>query len=256
MFFGDLGNVFILITLIGMLTPAAAALAIFYPFSKRICVAISDYIVRVCARRVFTIMRVYKHFRTTFSPDKKNELPDQFIIISNHQSLLDIPVYMNFFSGRDVRFVAKDALSKNVIPLVGPMLKSAGHCFIPRRGGTSLVMQRLDAFCVRCLKNKWNPVIFPEGTRSKNGGIGKFYSAGFRRIEEGTKLPVVICVVDDGYKINDMLHVMENMHNINYRVKILKVLPPPLTKDEQITILDQARELMQAQLDEWRKESK
>lgn len=250
--FRAIGNCLILITLIGMLAPASIGLLIFYPFCHKICYKISDYIVSVCSRRVFTIMRVYKKFRLSFYKDNFEKLPEQFIVLSNHQSLLDIPIFMNFFKGRDVRFVAKDALSKSWIPLVGPMLKSHGHCFIPRRGGTSLVMQRIDSFSSRCLKNKWNPVIFPEGTRSKDGKLGKFYSAGFRRISDSTKLPVAICVVDDGYKINDIQHVMENMHKINYRAKLLKVCPPPQTKEDQVALLEEAQALMQEQLDKWR----
>ena len=250
--FRALGNFLILLTLIGMLAPPSIGLAIFYPFCHPLCYMFSDYIVNVCARRLFVILRVYKKFRLSFSKDNFEKLPGQFIVLSNHQSLLDIPIYMNFFPDRDVRFVAKDALSKSWIPMVAPMLKSHGHCFIPRKGGTSLVMHRIDSFCKRCLDNKWNPVIFPEGTRSKDGSLGKFYSAGFRRISDATKLPVAVCVVDDGYKINDIRHVMENMHNINYRVKLLKVFPAPNTKEEQVELLDQARALMQEQLDKWR----
>ncbi len=250
--FRALGNFLILLTLIGMLTPPTIGLEILYPFCPFLCYKISDYIVNVCSKRLFTILRVYKKFRLSFSKENFEKLPEQFIVLSNHQSILDIPIYMNFFRGRDVRFVAKDALSKSWIPMVAPMLKSHGHCFIPRRGGTSLVMQRIDSFCKRCLKNKWNPVIFPEGTRSKDGQMGKFYSAGFRRISDSAKLPVAICVVDDGYKINDIFRVMENMHNINYRVKLLKICPPPATKDEQVALLEEARVLMQEQLDKWR----
>ena len=241
-----------MLTLVGMLTPCSLGLVLLYPFCPSLCYKISDYIVDVCSRRLFVILNVYKKFRLSFSKENFESLPDQFIVLSNHQSLLDIPIYMNFFRGKDVRFVAKDALGKSWIPLVGPMLKSHGHCFIPRKGGSSIVMQRIDSFAERCLKRNWNPVIFPEGTRSKDGSLGKFYSAGFRRIADSTKLPIAVCVVDDGYKINDIQHVMENMHKINYRTKLLKVYPPAQTKEDQIAVLDEARELMQKQLDAWR----
>ncbi len=250
--FKALGNFLILLTLVGMLTPASLALVVFYPFFPGLCYKISDYIVNVCSRRLFTIMRVYKNFRLSFSQENLDALPKQFIVLSHSPSLLDIAIFMNFFRGRDVRFVAKDALGKSWIPLVGPMLKSHGHCFIPRKGGSSIVMQRIDSFSKRCLDNNWNPVIFPEGTRSKDGSLGKFYSAGFRRIADSSKLPIVVCVVDDGWKINDIFHVMENMRNINYRAKLLKIYPPAQSKDEQVAILEEARALMQEQLDKWR----
>lgn len=249
--FTSLGNVIILITLLSVLAPAAFALDFFYPFAHKICVKISDYIVRVCAPRLFGVLKFYKGFKLTFCEENKDKLPEQFIVLSNHQSLLDIPIYMCFFKNRDVRFVAKDALSHNV-PLVSPMLKSHGHCFIPRKGGASIAMKRIDSFAQRCLNNKWNPVIFPEGSRSKDGGLGTFYSAGFRRIAEASKLPVVVCVLDEGYKINDILHVMENMNKVNYRVKVLKIYPPALTKEDQVNILNESKELMEKQLAAWR----
>lgn len=252
MFFTTLSNFIVFLVLVGIIALPAFFLDFFYPFSHKICVKISDYIVRMCAPLIFSILKTYTQFRLTLFSDKKQELPEQFILISNHQSLLDIPVYMVFLKGRDVRFVAKDSLSHH-IPLVSPMLKSHGHCFIPRIVGASVGMKRIDAFSRRCLENKWNPVIFPEGTRSRDGSVGKFYSAGFRRIADSTKLPIVACVVDEGYKINDIRHVVENMRNVNYHVKILKVYPPALTKEDQVAILEDSHNLMEKQLEEWRK---
>lgn len=253
MFFTDLGNVIILLVLVGSLIPVTLAMELFYPFSRKICLKISGYVVDAVVTRLFAVLRTYKKFRLTFFSENKDALPEQFMIISNHQSLLDIPIYFTFFREREVRFVAKDSLSRYV-PLVSPILKSQGHCFIPRNGRAGLVMRRIDSFAKRCLENKWIPVIFPEGTRSKDGGLGKFYSAGFRRIADSTRLPIVVCVVDEGYKINDIRHVMENMDKVNYHVKILKIYPPALTKEAQVAILDEAHDLMERQLSEWRAE--
>lgn len=251
MFFTGLGNVIILLVLVGILIPVSLAMELFYPFSHKMCLKISDYVINVLVTRIFAILGTYKKFRLTFFQENKDALPEQFIILSNHQSLLDIPVYFTFFRGREIRFVAKDSLSRNV-PLVSPMLKSQGHCFIPRNGRAGLVMRRIDSFAKRCLENKWIPVIFPEGTRSKDGGLGKFYSAGFRRIADSTRLPIAVCVVDEGYKINDLRHIMENMDKVNYHAKVLKIYPPALTKEEQVAILDEAHDLMERQLAEWR----
>lgn len=229
---------------------------IFYPFSsKKICVKISDYIVKHCAPVVFAILKVYKNFKLSYFPDNFDKLPEQFLVVSNHQSLFDIPVFMPFFKDYDVRFVAKDQLARH-IPLVSEMLRSHEHCMIPRKGGAGKAMRTIEAFGKRVVERKQIPIIFPEGTRSKDGSLGTFYSAGYRKLLETTKLPVVVCCVENGYKINDMKHVMENISHIDYKAKILKIYSYPETKEEQLKILDEAKELMQKQLEQWREEDR
>ena len=226
---------------------------IFYPFSKtKICVKISDYIVHRSAPLLFKVLKVYKHFKLSYSSENFEKLPEQFIVISNHQSLMDIPVYMTFFPTKDVRFVAKEELGRHV-PLISEMLRSHEHCVIPRKGGAGKAMRTLEAFGQRVLERKQIPIIFPEGTRSKDGALLNFYSAGFRKISDSTHLPVVVCCLDNGYKINDFMHVLENISNIDYKVKVLKIYDAPQTKEEQVRILEESKELMQKQLDLWRK---
>ena len=162
---------------------------------------------------------------------------------------------MTFFPEYDVRFVAKDALARH-IPLVSEMLRSHDHCMIPRKGGAAKAMKTIEDFGKRVVERNQIPVLFPEGTRSKDGTLGTFYSAGFRKLVETTKLPIVVCALDNGYKINDLKHVFENLSKINYKCKVLKVYPYPETKEEQVRVLEEAKELVQKQLDEWREEDK
>ena len=162
---------------------------------------------------------------------------------------------MTFFPEYDVRFVAKDALARH-IPLVSEMLRSHDHCMIPRKGGAAKAMKTIEDFGKRVVERNQIPVLFPEGTRSKDGTLGTFYSAGFRKLVETTKLPIVVCALDNGYKINDLKHVFENLSKINYKCKVLKVYPYPETKEEQVRVLEEAKELVQRQLDEWREEDK
>ena len=103
-----------LVCLFSMVIPASIANIFAYPVSRKLSVRISNYIVRVLAPRLFAILRKYRKFNFWGYDDKKNELPEDFIIISNHQSLLDIPVFMKYFPDKDVRFIAKDALGRHV----------------------------------------------------------------------------------------------------------------------------------------------
>ena len=49
------------------------------------------------------------------------------------------------------------------------------------------------------------------------------------------------------------MHVLENISNIDYKVKILKIYDAPKTKEDQVKILEESRELMQKQLEAWRR---
>ena len=223
-----------------------------YPVSRKLSLFISHYIRTECSRKLFAIFKSYKHFNFLGYRDNLDRLPPQFIIVSNHQSLIDIALYMNFFRRIDIRFVAKDNLARHV-PLVSEMLRVEEHCMIPRHGKPSVAMETIDKFGRRVMERGQVPVIFPEGTRSKDGSLGMFYTAGFRRLVESAPLPVAVCALDGGYRINNLTTIFKNLHNGFYRVKVLDVLPAPKSKEEQIAVLEKSRELIQKQLDDWRK---
>lgn len=222
-----------------------------YPVSHKWSMAISDYIVKVCAHRLFSVLHLYKHFNYWGYTETKELLPENFIVISNHQSLLDIPAFFNFFRDRDVRFVAKDTLSRHV-PLVSEMLRTQKHCMIPRKAKPMDAMRYLEGFGKQVNEMNQIPLIFPEGSRTRNGDVGKFYSAGLRKLSESSGLPVAVCALDGGWKLRDIRKIMTNLKYGCYRVKVLKVYPNPQTKEECQQILDEGKELIQAQLNEWR----
>jgi 1-acyl-sn-glycerol-3-phosphate acyltransferase len=236
-----------------MVTLPALINILAYPVSRKCSLRISDYIVKILAPRFFKILSCYKHFQFYGYKDHIDELPDQFMIISNHQSLFDIPCYMNYLQDKDLRFVAKTELGRH-IPLVSELLRTQEHCLIPRKASPVTAMKVIEEFGKRVVRRDQIPVLFPEGTRTKDGNVGKFYSAGFRKLAESTRLPVVVCALDGAWKISNMKTIMTNLTNGCYRVKIVKIYQSPQTKEEQIAILEEAPVLIQKQLDEWRKE--
>lgn len=240
-----------LVCLFSMVIPASIANIFAYPVSRKLSVRISNYIVRVLAPRLFAILRKYRKFNFWGYDDKKNELPEDFIIISNHQSLLDIPVFMKYFPDKEVRFIAKDALGRHV-PLVSEMLRAQEHCLIPRKAKPMEAMRYISDFGKRVIERKQVPILFPEGSRTRDGNVGKFFSAGFRQLTESTGLPVVVCALDGGWKLRDLRKLMTNLKHGCYRVKVLRVYEPPKTKEECNKILEESKLLMQQQIEYWR----
>ena len=246
-----MSSILTLVCLFSMVIPATIANVFAYPVSKRLSVKISNYIVRVLAPRLFAILYTFRKFHFWGYEENKDKLPENFILISNHQSLLDIPVFMNYLREREIRFIAKDTLGRH-IPLVSEMLRAQQHCLVPRHAKPMDAMRYIYDFGKRVLSRKQVPILFPEGSRTRDGNVGKFFSAGFRQLTESTGLPVVVCALDGGWKLRDLRKLLTNLKCGCYRVKILKIYEPPKTKDECNEILEESRVLMQNQIEEWR----
>lgn len=224
----------------------------FYAFWRKGCYFVNRNITNHCARLAFALFKTYANMEFIGERNLKTELPEQYLIISNHQSLLDIVALMRWLRGGDLRFVAKQELAKYV-PLVSVMLKSDGHCLVKRSGSPSSAMKVLDTFAEKIKNSKLIPVIFPEGTRSKDGNLGTFHSAGFRRFLNNTPLPVAVCALDGGYKISSLRKIVKSLNGGAYRLKILKIYPAPQNKEEQVKILEEGKALIQEQLNRWRR---
>ncbi|HQN59271.1 MAG: 1-acyl-sn-glycerol-3-phosphate acyltransferase [Bacteroidales bacterium] len=111
-----------------------------------------------------------------------------YIIVPNHQSFLDI-VFFNMLRHR-LRWVSKSEIFR--IPLVGWEMRMVKYIELIR-GNKSSVIRMMDK-CVESLQDGISVVIFPEGTRSLTGAIGKFKAGAFQLALKTDKplLPVLI----------------------------------------------------------------
>ena len=116
------------------------------------------------------------------------------IIISNHQSLYDIPILIWYFRRFHPKFIAKRELGR-YIPSVSLALRKMGSVLIDRDDSTQAI-PAIEEFGQRVSQNRWSACIFPEGTRSRDGRMRRFKLAGtaalLRSIPEGAVIPVVI----------------------------------------------------------------
>lgn len=209
---------------------------------------LADSFVRV----MFSLLRQLGGFRFEYESIPLQDLPPRFLVIANHQSLLDIIVVMDYFgSSRRVRFVAKQELG-HFMPLVSSVLRIQKHALISRKGNVHQAMDTLADFARFCARQGVNPVIFPEGTRSKNGEVGPFHSAGVRRIlEEGGSLPIVALAMDGGWKVRNLQGMLRNSRGGSYRVRLVGVYESPEGKRDILRILSRAREDITKIVDEW-----
>lgn len=97
-----------------------------------------------------------------------------YIFMCNHQSALDI--YGLLFSlPLSFRWIAKRQLF--LIPFFGWALKRAGHISIDRENPREALKAMDEA--ARKIRDGMNIIIFPEGTRSRDGSLLPFKKGGF-----------------------------------------------------------------------------
>src|SRR5512143_1743279 len=121
---------------------------------------------------------------TTEATEGARAVPEA-IFMANHTSAADIVVLFVALR-RDVRFVAKQQLFW--IPFLGWSMWLAG--FIPvDRENKDKARQAFDRIG-KSLRKGVSILVFPEGTRSRNGKLGVFKKAGFL-LARRTGLPIV-----------------------------------------------------------------
>ncbi len=112
-----------------------------------------------------------------------------YIYMSNHQSNFDIPVLLGHLKVQ-FRWLAKMELFK--IPIFGHAMRKAGYISIDRNKRESAFESLKNA--ARKIKSGVSVLIFPEGTRSRDGKIRPFKKGGFvLAIDSGAPIvPIVI----------------------------------------------------------------
>jgi 1-acyl-sn-glycerol-3-phosphate acyltransferase len=172
-------TVFFLIPAITLYTIVLGTLSIGSSlFEKR------GYFAHWCARTWSRLILATTGVRVTVEGLERLTPGRTYVFVSNHQSIYDIPVI--FWSlPYQLRIIAKESLGN--FPFLGWHLRRTGHMLVDRR--------RPDAMAIIDWANKLTAerlslIVFPEGTRSRDGRVAPFKGGSFHlALEAG--LPVV-----------------------------------------------------------------
>jgi 1-acyl-sn-glycerol-3-phosphate acyltransferase len=204
----------------------------------------------IISRTLFACPRMIAGFRLEVERWRGPRLPKVFLLVSNHQSLIDIPALMAAFPRHALRFVAKKELGRG-LPYISFVLRRGYHALISRTSDFRAGHEELVRFADLARRGIC-PAVFPEGTRSKTGFVKSFQAGAVRIILDRAHLPVLSVAVDGGFSISNLPKLLTRLRGTRYRIKPLTLYPAPKGKREMLELLATIEQELGAQVCAWR----
>lgn len=160
-----------------------------------------------------------------------------FLLVSNHQSNLDIPV---IFASLDMPFGAIAKKEMENLPIISYWMKQI-HCVFMDRENIRESVKSINQG-IEFLKSGTSVLIFPEGTRSKGNAVGEFKKGSMKL---GTKagVPIVPVTIDGTYKALEGNN--NKLRSADVKLVIHKpIIPNTLSREEQNGLADKIRDII------------
>jgi len=140
-----------------------------------------------------------------------------YVIVANHQSLLDILVLFRLF----VHFKWVSKIENFRVPFIGWNMSL--NRYIKLRRGSSESVTRMMQECEQTLARGSSVMMFPEGTRSRDGRLQPFKPGAFAlaQLTQAAILPIV--VEGTARALPKRGFVLQGRHEI--RVRVLDEIP-------------------------------
>ena len=148
---------------------------------------------------------------------EKIDKKQSYVFVANHQGPMDIFLVYGYL-GRNFKWMMKKSLRKT--PLIGYTCEKARHIFVDKSGPKKI--QETIENARQTLQGGTSLVVFPEGSRSFTGHMGKFRKGAFQ-LADDIGLPVVPVTIDGSF---DVLTRMAGFNFVNHHKMRLIIHDP------------------------------
>lgn len=150
-----------------------------------------------------------------------------YILVSNHQSMFDIPMISWFLRKIKPKFISKIELGKG-LPSISFNLRHGGNVLIDRKNPKQSI-PALSQFSKFISGSNFSAVIFPEGTRSRDGKPKEFATTGMKILLKNAPEAIVIPVtINNSWKL-----VRFGNFPMDIGVKLTLEVQEPIIRDDK-----------------------
>jgi 1-acyl-sn-glycerol-3-phosphate acyltransferase len=172
--------------------------------------------------------------------DVRGEIPPgRFVVVSNHQSTADITILPWALRSLNLKFVAKEQLG-HYIPTVSMALTHWGSALISREA-TRQDVTRIKAMARELDYWDGSVVVFPEGTRSRDGRLLPYNAAAVRIAAQESGLPILPVVIDGTHAASDLSGFALGMPGGRGTLTIGRAIPPDAWKGRIEDVVEEIR---------------
>lgn len=172
-----------------------------------------------------------------------------YLVIANHQSMFDVPIFGGLLFSNFPKYVAKRSLAR-WIPSISYNLRRGGNAIIDRQDPE----QALEAIrlLARGVESRGvSAVIFPEGTRARRGEIGSFKPRGtLELLKSAPNTAVVPVAIDGSWRL-----LRHNMFPVPFGVRVRVSIGTPIVRspgDDPAALLTAAERAIREAISGWR----
>ncbi len=177
------------------------------------------------------------------------------LLVMNHQSLFDIPLMVQAVEGQGYpRIVTRERYSR-WIPLISHMIRLYDFPVVNPGADPDTISRSLVAIADTARTSEVPLAVFPEGTRTRDGEIGRFKRGALSHILAVRPWTVYVYVVDGFWKAAKYKDFLHHVSEVRGRVELAGTLEWTDPHANPDAFIEQIRSVMVERLRSMRTES-
>ena len=172
-----------------------------------------------------------------------------YILVSNHQSLFDVPIFGGLLFSNYPKYISKRELGRWV-PSVSFNLTHGGNALIDRNDPRQ-AREAIRELGEAAERRNVAVVIFPEGSRSRDGQLRPFKLGGLSELlAAAPSLPIIPTTIDGSWEL-----LRYKLFPVPFGTKVRVRFSAPVQRqpgEEPGELIERVREIIEGTLLEWR----